>query len=63
MLLEWQDTAQQHNAAWVKKCTFSVLHSSGTLGRLTEAISGQSKAKTNMSQHTGQSNRTTQTRA
>jgi Retrotransposon gag protein len=61
-LLEWQDAMQRHNAAWVEKYVFGALHGLGTLGRLTEAISGQSKAKTNMSQCTGQSNRTTQSR-
>jgi hypothetical protein len=62
MLLEWQDAAWWHNVAWVEKCTFGALYSSGTLGHLTEAISGQSKAKTNTSQCTGQTNRTMQTR-
>ena len=59
-LLEWQDAARWHNAAWVEKRAFGVLHSSGTLGHLTEAISGQSKTRTNMSQRTGQTNKTTQ---
>jgi hypothetical protein len=61
-LLEWQDAARQYNAAWVEKHAFGALHGSGTLGHLVEAISGQSKTRTNTSQHTGQSNRTTQTR-
>ena len=59
-LLEWQDAARRHNAAWVEKHVFGALHGSGTLGRLAEAISGQSKTKTNTSQCTSQSNRTTQ---
>jgi hypothetical protein len=59
-LLEWQDAARWHNAAWVEKHAFGALHGSGTLGHLAEAISGQSKTRTNMSQRTGQTNRTIQ---